>query len=310
MPASIHTAAAFFARESFSIWDPATNTFDGGTLIGRKKRIDAFVSLWHRSTRRDHLYFRPEDEQTYAVSSAAILRHDNSGMLYLISDTIESDYWLNDSQYTVMLRAHRVMPPSGGLAEFYPVRTQGSGDDLGPVVIGPSELCYIDTELRSTHSAPETEEVTIGEYFAAYSRNIIAQEGDFLRFDGTDYRLMELHSDSGYRYARTSQESPKFQTVQFKLPSSTPAVFDPITGTMTSGTEVTREVSVLVGQETDSGRLPENALSESMTLYVYLTHLGFDPYLGQALVKDGRRYRIISKRLRVEDKQIKLEVSP
>jgi hypothetical protein len=310
MPASIHNAAAFFARESFSIWDPATNTFDGGTLIGRKKRIDAFVSLWHRSTRRDHLYFRPEDEQAYSVSSAAILRHDNSGMLYLISDTIESDYWLNDSQYTVMLRAHRVMPPSGGLAEFYPVRTQGSGDDLGPVVIGPSELCYIDTELRSTHSAPETEEVTIGEYFAAYSRNITAQEGDFLRFDGSDYRLMELHSDSGYRYARTSQESPKFQTVQFKLPSSTPAVFDPVTGTMTGGTEITRQVSALFGKRLAAGRTPEHDVAEKLELFIYLSHIGFEPQLGRELVWKGRRYRIISLEQRIEERQIKLEVAP
>jgi hypothetical protein len=47
-----------------------------------------------------------------------------------------------------------------------------------------------------------------------------------------------------------------------------------------------------------------------MTLFIYLSHIGFDPELGQSLIRDGRRYRIIAKSLRIEEKQIKLEVAP
>jgi hypothetical protein len=310
MPASIHNAARWFSRETFSIWNPQTGDFYG-ELIGRKKRIDAFVSLWHRSTRREHLYFLPEAEQQYDLTQAVVLRHDNSGTLYLISETIERDYWINDSQYVTMVRAHRVVPPSGGPAQFFPVRVQGSGDDLGPVVIGPAQACYADTELRSTHKTEDSEETSIGEYFVAYSRNIEEQEGDFISVGGVYYRFMELHSDSGYRYSRASQESPKFKTVEFKLPAAaSPAIFDPVTGTMTSSDEVSRQVSVLVGDEIAAGRVAEHKVDESMTLFIYLNHIGFEPYLGQTVIRDGRKYRVISKNLRIEEKQIKLEVAP
>ena len=309
MPASLHNAARFFARETFSIWDPDLNTFYG-SLIGRKKRVDAFVSLWHRSTRREHLYFRQPFEQWYNLEQAVVLRHDNSGLIYLLSETIERDYWLGDSLYMTMVRAHRVTPPSGGPAQFYPVRVLGTGDDLGPVSIGPAQAGWADTELRSTHDSADTEQVAVGEYFLAYSRNLAAKEGDFITVQGSDYRLMEIHSDSGYRYARAAQETPKFKTVEFKLPSSSPAVFDVATGAMTAATEVTRQVSVLVGDSDTQGRTAEHKVAESMTLYVYFEHIGFSPYLGQVVVKDGRRYTITALRERIEEKQLKLEVAP
>jgi hypothetical protein len=309
MPASIHNAARFFARETFSIWDPDLDAFYG-SLIGRKKRIDAFVSLWHRSTRREHLYFRQDAEQWHDLEQAAVLRHDNSGLIYLLSETIERDYWLDNSPYTTMIRAHRVTPPSGGPARLYPVRVLGTGDDLGPVNIGPAQAGWADTELRSTHDGADTEQVAVGEYFLAYSRNLDAKEGDFIVVGGVDYRLLETHSDSGYRYARTVQEGPKFKTVEFKLPATTPAVFDAATGKLTAATAVTRQVSVLVGDTEIQGRTPEQKVSESLTLYVYLEHIGFTPYLGQVVVKDGRRYTIVSKSIRVEEKQMKLEISP
>lgn len=309
MPASIHNAARFFARETFSIWNPVSNTFSG-SLIGRKKRIDAFVSLWHRSTRREHLYFRPDAEQAHMLSSVEVLRHDNSGLIYLLSETIERDYWLGDSPYTTMVRAHRVVPPSGGPAQLYPVRVLGTGNDLGPVSIGPAQLGYADTELRSTHDSEDTEQVAVGEYFLAYSRNLQPREGDFITVGGAQYRLMELHYDSGYCYSRAVQEGPKFKTVEFKLPSTSPAVFDVATGTMTAAAEVTRQVSVLIGDLDQEGRTPEQKISETLVLYVYLEHIGFDPYLGQTVIKDGRKYKIISKSSRIEEKQLKLEISP
>ncbi len=309
MPASLHNAARFFARETFSIWDPDLNTFYG-SLIGRKKRVDAFVSLWHRSTRREHLYFRQPFEQWYNLEQAVVLRHDNSGLIYLLSETIERDYWLGDSLYMTMVRAHRVTPPSGGPAQFHPVRVLGTGDDLGPVSIGPTQAGWADTELRSTHDGTETEQVAVGEYFLAYSRNFAARDGDFITVQGSDYRLMEIHSDSGYRYARAVQETPKFKTVEFKLPPSSPAVFDVATGAMTAATEVTRQVSVLVGDSDTQGRTAEHKVAESMTLYVYFEHIGFSPYLGQVIVKDGRRYTITALSKRIEEKQLKLEVAP
>jgi hypothetical protein len=307
MPVALKTSATFFAKETFTPWVPATNTFAGTPLVGRKKRIDPFVSLWHRSSRRVHILL--DVDQFPALPF--VLRHDNTGVPYLISETIESDAWIQDQRYTTMLRAHRCDGPSGGQAQFIAVRTQGTGNDLGPAVLQTAVTGFADVELRSTHKSEDSEETSVGEYFVAYSRNFATQEGDFILFGGSHYRIMEQHYDSGYHYSRASQESPKFKLAEFKLPSATtPAIFDPMTGTMTAQTEVSRQVSVLIGESAVSGEVTEARMQEKLTLYIYLNHIGFEPYLGQDVVIAGRRYRVTARSTRIEEKQIKLEVTP
>lgn len=306
MPASIRISSGYFKRETFEVWDPSTQVFGPTQLTGRKKRIDAFVSLWHRSSRRAHIYVLPESQ----TSSVVALRHVNTNTPYLVSESRDEDSWQRDGNtYEVMLRCHRVDGPSGGVAQHYPVTVAGIGDDLGPVTIGPPVLGFGDTELRSTGEAEGAVRVASAEYFVAYSRNLAVAEGDYITVAGNDFLVMERHYDSGYAYSRAKQESPHFQTVEFKLPSSTPSYFDPRTGRMTAVSEVTRQVSVFVATQARSGSLPEHNLADKLTLFIYLRHIGFAPQLGQGVIFNGVRYTVDSVRQSLEDKQWQLELS-
>jgi hypothetical protein len=306
MPASIRISSGYFKRETFEVWNPDTQTFGPARLIGRKKRIDAFVSLWHRSSRRAHIYVLPESQ----TSGVIALRHANTGVPYLVSESRDEDSWQRDGNtYEVMLRCHRVDGPSGGVAQHYPVTVAGTGDDLGPVTIGPPVLGFGDTELRSTGEAEGSVRVAAADYFVAYSRNLAVAEGDYIAVAGNDYLIMERHYDSGYAYSRAKQESPHFQTVEFKLPSSTPGYFDPHTGTMTAASEVSRQVSAFVASQARSGSLPEHTVADKLTLYIYLRHIGFEPLLGHGVIFDGVRFTVDSVRQSLEDKQWRLDLS-
>ncbi len=306
MPASIRISSGYFKRETFEVWDPLTLQFGPGTIIGRKKRIDAFVSLWHRSSRRDHIYVLPDSN----TASIAALRHVSTGVPYLVSQSREEDAWQKDGNvYEVLLRCHKVSAPSGGEALHYPVTVAGSGDDLGPVNIGPPVQGLADTELRSTNEAEGTLRVAGAEYFVAYSRNLAVNEGDYINVAGDDFLVLERHYDSGYNYSRAKQESPHFQTVEFKLPSTTPGVFDPRTGKVTGVSEVARQVSAFVSSQTRTGDLASHSLSERLTLFIYLRHIGFIPQLGQGVVFNNVRYTLDSIKQSLEDKQWQLDLS-
>lgn len=311
MPASIKIAANYFKRDTFSIWDAVTNTFKD-TLVGsgRQNRADRFVSLWPRSSRRTHLFLQPEQD-AYTPQNLMVLRHDSSGDIYLISETTESDFWQGNAvPYDRIVRAHKLMPPSGGPALFYPVRTTGTGDNLGAVQIGPAQHCWADTELRSTNKTEGTEETSVGEYFVTYSRNIAMREGDFIFVRDRHYRIMEEFPDSGFMSSRASQESPKFVTFTFNLPGTGTTVFDPVTGTLTSPAPATRQVSGLIGRRSRAGDTTANTIKDTMTLYIYIEHIGFDPTVGQTVSLGTTNYRIREVAKFVENKQWVLTLEP
>ena len=306
MPASIRLAAGFFERESFLTWNPTTGVFGPTSIIGRKKRTDAFVSLWHRSSRRDHIYLKADAD----TSNLFALRSVTTGITYLVSETSEADTWQADNNvYTRMLRCHKVSAPSGGAALHYPVLVTGSGDDLGPITILPAVGGLADAELRSTSDSRENVQVAEGEYLLAYSRNLVVYDGDFFTLGGVWYRVIEALIDSGYHYVRAKQDEPRFQTAEFKLPSATPAKFDPRRGQLVGGTELTRQVSVLVDSNVRSGQLADHAINERLTVFIYRNHIGFTPQLGHGLVLNNVRYTVDSVALPLDQKQWKLEVS-
>lgn len=306
MPASIRISSGYFKRETFEVWDAASDTFGPDVITGRKKRIDAFVSLWHRSSRRDHIYVLPGTP----TANLAAMRSVTTGNVYLVSQSSERDTWQkNGNVYEVLLRCHKATSPSGGKALHYPVTVAGSGDDLGPVIIGPPVAGWADTELRSTGDAEDTVRVASNEYFLAYSRNFATNDGDYIETVGSTFLLMETNYDSGYLYARAKREQPLFHTVEFKIPSTTPAVFDPISGRMTGSSEVSRQVSAYVAEQTRSGSLPAHTLTERVTLYIYLRHIGFTPLLGHGVILNGVRYTIDGVRQNLDDKQWHLDLS-
>ncbi|NCC41403.1 MAG: hypothetical protein EOM21_18650 [Gammaproteobacteria bacterium] len=311
MPASIKIAANYFKRDVFTLWNPTTNLFD--TKIagsGRQNRADRFVSLWPKSSRRTHLFLQPEQD-AYTPQQLIAIRHDSSGDIYLISETTESEFWQGKADpYDRIVRAHKLSPPSGGPAQFYPVRTAGTGDNLGLVQVGPAQNGWADTELRSTNKPDGSEETAIGEYFVTYSRNFSVLEGDFIFVRSRYYRIMAEFPDSGFMSSRASQESPKFETLVFDWPATSPSVYDPVTGTFTAATNGTRLVSGLVGTRRRTGDTREHALKATLQVYIYVNHIGFTPRLGQQVTHDGTVYHVQSVVKQIEDKQWVLELEP
>jgi hypothetical protein len=303
MPVSIKTAANYFCRDSFSWWDPDTDTFQG-SFLGRVRRIDDFVSLWHRSSRRQHFYIRPDAIYT----DTGVFIHNNTGQIWLISQTQQFDDWQSAGIYTKMLRAHSLEAPSGVKAEFYPVTTAGSGNNLGPVTVGPAQLVYADLELRTVTKPDDSVEIVTGEYLLAYSRNVTVNDGDFFKHSGSWYRVLEPYGDSGFSYCRAEDLDPAFVTATFTL--SDTAAFNPVTGAFSTGTATTRQVSVIVGGSKTTGRPSDRDLAEELTLYIYLRHIGFEPEVGMKLTLNSKPYRVISVNKHYENTQYELVVAP
>ena len=86
-------------------------------------------------------------------------------------------------------------------------------------------------------------------------------------------------------------------------------MFDPRTGKVTGVSEVTRQVSAFISAQSRTGNLAEHSLSERLTLFIYLRHIGFIPQLGQGVMLNGVRYTLDSIRQSLEDKQWQLELS-
>lgn len=303
MPVSIRTAANYFTNEKFSWWNPTADRFEG-SFLARTRRIDNFVSLWHRSSRREHIYVRSD---AY-YEDTGVFRHDADSQLYLVSETTESDAWQDSPAYSRMVRAHKLSGPSGGKGQFYPVTVAGTGDNLGAVTIGPAVAIYADSELRTTTNADDSVGLVVGEYLLAYSRNVEASNGDFFYHLGQWYKVLEAFSDSGYHYCRANKQDPLFVTATFTL--STTSAFNPVTGTFSSGTDTTREVSVQIGEELVDGRPTDNDLAEQLTLYIYLRHIGFTPAVGMKLSLLGQAYKVIKVLKHYENQQYELVVAP
>ena len=304
MPVSIRTAANYFARDTFSYWNPTADRFDG-CFQGRTRRIDDFVSLWHRSTRREHIYIRPDA----CFEDTGVFKHHQSGEIYLVSETRETDGWQGaGTPYSLMVRAHKLGAPSGGKGLFHAVTTAGSGDNLGPVSLGSGTAVWADVELRTTTQADGSVEMTTAEYLLSYSRNVAAQEGDYFYHKGQWYRVLEPYNDSGYMYCRTNNQSPMFVTATFT--TATTSAFNPVTGAFTAGTTTSRQVSVIVGDSEIDGRPSDNDLAEKLTIYIYLHHIGFVPAVGMKLALNSKDYRVIKVAKHYENKQYELEIAP
>lgn len=302
MPASIRISSGYFKRETFEVWDAASDTFGPDVITGRKRRIGSGTT----PSRREQLFVAPGTSTT-AVSA---LRSTTTGIPYLVSQALEEDSWQKDGNiYEVLLHCQQANAPSGGAALHYPVTTLGSGDDLGAVQVGPPVLGWADAEFRTVTVVGGTAFVPESKYAVAYSRNLEVQEGDYLEVAGHTYLLLETHFEDGFSYAAARKEAPAFETFEFKLPSSTPSVFDPHTGRMTTVSEVSRLVSGYISDHVRDGNLPAHTISERLSIHIYARHIGFTPLLGHGVVYGQVRYTVDSVKRDLEAKQWHVEVS-
>ena len=291
---SLKTAATFFNHESFSAWDPVTDTFID-PFIGKLRRIDRFQTIYHRPTRRQTL----SCQQPTSVASG-VLRHDPSGDLFIVSDSVEPEYWKGEQVYEYVSRLNRVEAPSGGLGDYHQAQVLGTGDDLGEVVLAAAEPIYYDLELRTTRNEAGLEEVITAEVIGTLSKNAVPEPGDFYLLSGDYYRVGFVYADAGFQMARLFKEDPAFETVTYQFGTATNAVYDPVTGTMTPATTATRLVSAIPGdREVKRGPVTQE-LTQMVRLYIYQRHIGFVPKVDDKLEFDGQPFTVRSVS---EDKQ-------
>lgn len=305
MPLSITNAAQNWNVEAFEFWNPATDTFSAG-VEGRLRRIDPFVSLWNKASRRANIHFVPGTD----TSAVVVVRHTLTNGVFLLSKTDERNSWQNGSCYNEMHRAHKVMPPSGGKGIHRSVTVSGTGDNLGLVTIGPETTVYMDIERSGSTEPTETVTTVEQEVYLFCSANVSYAAGDFLQLNGTYYRVEEWFHDAGFLCSKAVKAAPAYTSTTFLIPSSTSPVFNPATGTLTTADYTERAVSVQVDASEAVGRPTDRDFAEKLTLYIYANHIGFTPFPGQQVVLGGITYRVVRVDHNLSRLQWKVEIKP
>ena len=285
--ATLSTPAEFFMQDTFSAWDPATETFPT-SFIGRMERIDRFKTIYNRPTRRETLTFK----NGVTMPASGVIKRDSTGEIFLVSSTIQSEYWGGTENYENLATLHRVTPEAGGAAAYHAVTTAGSGADLGPVSLAAAVPCYVDLELRTMQRDREEVETVTAEMLAFFSKNVEPEAGDYFLFDGKYYRVSEYFIDSGMHSARFIKEDPAYTTLTFQQSTGTTS-YNPTTGTVTSGT-TSRQISAIISKQTTGrGRdLGQNSFNKMLDLYIYKRHVGFTPSIGEKFALDGTTYEV------------------
>lgn len=296
----LRTSTTFFQHDLFVPWDAATNTFSG-SVAGRLHRIDRFKTIYHRPTRRQKLSLA-EDA---VVPASGVIRHAKTGEVFLVSLLEEDEVWQGETVYERLVTLHRAVPYSGGYAVFKPVTVSGSGDDLGIVSLTNVQHAYVEVELRSASDERGSLDVEIEEATLHLSANVQAAPGDYITFDGDDYRILVTFSDSGFRAARAVKESPHYETLTYHLQTGTSS-YNPATGTFTEGV-ADRLVSALIGDETAMRERVSDQYSRQLSVYIYQQHIGFAPKVGDTFAYDGRTYTVTKVSQNQRELQWRLE---
>ena len=226
--------------------------------------------------------------------------------VFLTSVLQEEEIWQNEETYERLVTLHRAVPFSGGYATFHPVTVSGSGDDLGLVSYATSEHAYMEIELRTASDEKDSLDVSIGDFNCHLSRNVTPQSGDYLRFNGTYYRIAIPYSDSGFKAARLVKEDPHYETLTYKLDTGTSG-YDPVTGSFTSGS-ADRLVSALFGDAEVMRDRKSGAYNRVISAFIYQRHIGFTPKVGDKVVHNGQEYEILKVAENQRELQWRLEI--
>jgi hypothetical protein len=279
-------------------WDAVNEAFVSG-FTGRLTRIDRFRTLYHRPTRRQKLTFSKD----VSLPSSYVVKRDADDEVFVVSETLEREFWRNDDNYDNVVTLHRVVGPSGGVVEHHAARTSGAGDDLGAVTVANVGPGFADFELRTTQREDVTEDVELGNYLVTYSKGIAAQVGDYLKFGDDYYRLSHLYFDSGFYAARAYREAPAYVTAEYQFRNPPQISYDPTTGAVTEPAPATRQVSLLVSKRTTRADAGGDKPDLELEAFVYTHHIGFVPQLLDKLTIDSTVYRV----LEVEYSQLQLQ---
>jgi hypothetical protein len=184
------------------------------------------------------------------------------------------------------------MPETGGAATHHAYGVVGEDTDLGAVEVLESTKVYVDIELRTTESEDAVERAKVGHYVCYHSVNKEFSAGDYLEFDGEQYRVEVETHDSGFGFSRLVKEEPCYRTGTYHYGAGETVAYDPATGVATTTGAVDAEFSYIPGMMVDSFDSSNQEYDNEDSIYVYKRHLGFEPKVGDSLVVDGEARRV------------------
>ena len=305
MGLSLKTAAQRFSKDQFAIWDPVTNTFEATpSLKGKRFRIDRFTTIYHRPTRRSYIRLLSPD-----FPGVGVVKRVNGGEVYLLSETLNTDIEAGDLRYEDLRMSHLVTPPSGGPGLFTPVRTTGTGDNLGVVDMSVQTPVYLDLELQSAVDVEENVDAITPRFILNHSVNVNPLHGDVFYFNGRSFIVSVPYIDGGLQLCRVAELPPVYETFTYRMRTGTGG-YDPVTGTVTTGV-TDRLFSGILGRikKSDSPTATQQTTPNQMELYVYEHHIGFQFEVGNQVLYGSTAFYINSVLRRREDKQWKVELS-
>lgn len=305
MGLSLKTAAQRFSGDEFVLWDPTNDTFDAvPTVYGKRFRIDRFTTIYHRPTRRSYIRLLTSD-----FPGVGVIKRVNGGEIYLLSETLNTDFEAGTLRYEDIRMSHLVTPPSGGHGTFTPVHTSGSGDNLGVVDTATQTSIYLDLELQSAVNIEESVDAAVPRMILNHSANVTPLAGDIFRYSGSTFIVNVPYIDGGLRVARVSELPIPYTTFTYRMRSGTGG-YDPVTGIVTSGV-TDRLFSGIIGriQRDTEPSVTTPSAPTKMELYVYERHVGFNFALGNQILYGATAYYIEAISQRREEAQWKLELS-
>lgn len=304
MGISLKTAAYFHSNDLFEPWDFVLGEFktQAASLIrGKLFRTEQLTSVYQRPTRTAQ--FRFVDR---TIVDAPVLRLSTTGDVFIIGEKVRTKILQGRFEYDHLRAGHQVLPESGGAANYLSVGVLGTGDDLGPVVIGPQVACYIDTAFQSSKPISDVRDASLSRFLITCSLNVLPKAGDFFNWNARWFLIESSYLDNGFGISLAAEVDPGYKEFTYFLHQGTGG-YNPTTGVITQST-VNRVFSALIGRETLSGNATQTS-ERKLEMFIYKRHLGFEPKVGDQVEYEGRRYYVTSVVIDREEIQWKVEVT-
>ena len=284
---SLGTASSYFRQDLFTGWDFTSSSFKD-PFEARLFRVDRFKTIYDRPTKRQKMTFGAEVD----LPESSVVRRESDQNIFLVSRTLEREYWKGETNYDNVATLHRVMPQAGGLGTYRQASVEGIGDDLGPVVLSDAADVYMDTELRTAKDVDTSEEVHQSNVNAFVSDNVVPVSGDYFSLGDRSFLVETVTVDSGFLFCRLWEQPSTYTDGVYKFRSDETTTYNPATGVVSKVAAESREFSFIPGHSISSAEIERYGVSLQKTIYIYKRHLGFEPKLDDTIEIGGQDYRI------------------
>lgn len=286
-------AAGFFDTTWFDSYDAAAQEWSLRSFKGQLKKADTFVSIWNRPTRKRMLYTQPGQEPPTSV-----IRVNGTSQVLLVG-TNHPDFTARNHYRNV-----QTLHEARGLASITRLDRYTTP---GTIVERRSQgSVYADFELRSVEEDLSRNVNHYGHYFAFMPKDASVKKHDVLSYDGKDYFVIDLYSDSGFLSARVEQRQDERLILSYTQVNSNTYNHNTqsVTDSTTAHTVVARAATVRKDQLPNSDILSNHL---RLLLDPYFTP-GLVPKPNDKVTVSGQVYTVESVRAEPNNTEFELLV--